>query len=74
MNTYQRSKTMKYKEFINDKDLAKLLNISVDTIRAHRKNGKGLTYYKFGNNIRYSIEDVEKYITDKKRGVQNHEQ
>jgi excisionase family DNA binding protein len=65
---------MKYKEFINDKDLAKLLNISVDTIRAHRKNGKGLTYYKFGNNIRYSIEDVEKYITDKKRGVQNHEQ
>ena len=74
MNTYQRSKTIKYKEFINDKDLAKLLNISVDTIRAHRKNGKGLTYYKFGNNIRYSIEDVEKYITDKKRGVQNHEQ
>ena len=41
MNTYQRSKTMKFKEFINDKDLAKLLNISVDTIRAHRKNGKG---------------------------------
>ena len=50
-----------------------MLNIIVDTIRAHRKSGKGLTYYKFGNNIRYSIEDVEKYINDKKRGVKNDE-
>ena len=45
-------------EFLTDKDLAKLLGISVDIVRSLRKRRQGINYYRFGRNIRYRRDDV----------------
>ena len=49
-------------EFITDKDLAKLLGISVDIVRSHRKRHDGIPWYRFGRSIRYRRDDVIEYI------------
>ncbi len=60
-------------EFLTDKDLAKLLGISVDIVRSLRKRRQGINYYRFGRNIRYHRDDVTEYI--KKTNVScNHEE
>ncbi len=56
----------KLAEFVSDKQLAKLLGISVDVIRSHRKEKKGLPFYRFGRSVRYSLHDVRKYIEHNK--------
>ncbi|MBT3778283.1 MAG: helix-turn-helix domain-containing protein [Pelagibacteraceae bacterium] len=57
-------------EFLTDKDLAKLLGISLDIVRSLRKRGKGIDYYRFGRNIRYHRDDVLKYINKNKHELQ----
>jgi len=49
-------------EFLTDKDLAKLLGISVDIVRSLRKRRQGINYYRFGRSIRYRRDDVLEYI------------
>jgi len=58
-------------EFLTDKDLAKLLGISVDIVRSLRKRRQGINYYRFGRNIRYHRDDVTEYIKKNKCELQS---
>ena len=58
-------------EFLTDKDLAKLLGISVDIVRSLRKRRQGINYYRFGRNIRYHRDDVMEYIKKNKCELQS---
>ena len=58
-------------EFLTDKDLAKLLGISVDIVRSLRKRRQGINYYRFGRNIRYHRDDVKEYIKKNKCELQS---
>jgi len=48
---------------ITEKQLAKILNVSVQTVRRMRKRGEGPAYTLVGTLIRYAITDVEKWRT-----------
>ena len=58
-------------EFITDKDLAKLLGISVDIVRSLRKRRHGVPWYRFGRSIRYHREYVTEYIKKNKCELQS---
>ncbi len=58
-------------EFLTDKDLAKLLGISVDIVRSLRKRHQGINCYRFGRNIRYRRDDVMEYIEKNKCELQS---
>ena len=58
-------------EFLTDKDLAKLLGISVDIVRSHRKRHDGIPWYRFGRSIRYHRDDVIEYIKKNKCELQS---
>lgn len=48
---------------LTEKELAKLLHVSVQTVRRMRKKGTGPAHTKIGRLIRYAITDVEKWRT-----------
>ena len=49
----------KLKQLITEREAARLLNISVSTLRRLRKAGK-IKAQKVGSQVRYRIEDLEK--------------
>jgi predicted DNA-binding transcriptional regulator AlpA len=53
-------------QFINEKQLAEQLSISVETIRMWRYKypTEGPKWHKFGRSVRYSITSVERWIAD----------
>tara|TARA_E500000331_G_scaffold213731_1_gene204972 strand:- start:13 stop:201 length:189 start_codon:yes stop_codon:yes gene_type:complete len=57
-------------QLLNEKEVAKALNVSVSTVRRDRyKDRKGLVpelkYSKIGSCVRYKPEDVQKFIEQK---------
>ncbi|RYZ81213.1 MAG: DNA-binding protein [Proteobacteria bacterium] len=50
--------------FVNSQELAKILNVSVHTIRKWRSQGK-IIPKRFGRSVRYVIDDVIKALTRK---------
>jgi hypothetical protein len=49
-------------EWLNEKDVAILIGVSVYTLRQHRHKGIGLPYVKYGKSVRYSIADIFEYL------------
>jgi excisionase family DNA binding protein len=49
---------------INEKDLAKKLDISVHKLRKDRIKQRGIKAYRLGRAVRYDLNDVEKYLKD----------
>ena len=54
--------------FLNEKEVAKILGLSVATLRKWRLQGHGPTYRKFGTAVRYSVDAVEDWIRRQPRG------
>lgn len=54
------------KQAINEIEVAQTLNLSVQTLRNWRNQRKGPPYLKIGRSVRYSVEDLAKYIESKK--------
>lgn len=52
--------------WISEKEAAKIMSVSVSTLRAHRFLRKGLPYIKVGRAVRYSIEDIFKFMEEHK--------
>ena len=48
--------------WLNENEVAKITGLSVHTLRAHRLKRKGIPYSKIGRAVRYSIEDVLKFM------------
>lgn len=49
-------------QFLNEKQLAEMLNIQSETLRNWRWEGKGPIFIKIGRNVRYRMSDVLNYI------------
>ena len=50
-------------QLLNERETAKLLKMSIQGLRNWRCNGKGPRYLRVGGKmIRYSMEDLEKFI------------
>jgi hypothetical protein len=46
----------------DEQETARRLGLSVQTLRNHRCQGVGLPYVKVGRSVRYSDQDVERFI------------
>lgn len=53
-------------ELLTEREAAKMLTISVETIRAWRKLGKGPIYQKIGRSVRYRTDMIEQFVEDGK--------
>jgi hypothetical protein len=51
-----------HRALIDEKQLAKIIKRSVQTLRNERCQGRGMPYIRIGRSIRYDIADVERYI------------
>ena len=47
---------------VNEKVLAKEMDLSVQTLRNWRHKRKGPPYIKIGRAVRYNSEDIKKYL------------
>lgn len=48
--------------WLNEKEAASMLGVSVYTLRQHRFKGIGVPYVKYGKSVRYSIADICAYF------------
>jgi len=49
-------------QWLNEKEAASLISVSVFTLRQHRHKGIGLPYVKYGKSVRYSYADICAYL------------
>lgn len=54
---------------LNERETAKVLRISVQLLRKWRANGTGPEYIKLGKCVRYSMSDIELYVTSRRSGA-----
>lgn len=50
------------KLYMTEKDVARVLNISVHTLQKHRQKGIGIPFIKMGRLVRYRTTEFEAYI------------
>ena len=55
------------KNFMNERELAGLLQMQVSTLQRWRWEGRGPKHYKFGASVRYALVDVTEFITTSQR-------
>lgn len=53
-----------YKEFISEKDTSLMLGVSVATLKSWRHKKVGPNFYKIGGLVRYTDEDIKKWINE----------
>ncbi|KAB2891157.1 MAG: helix-turn-helix domain-containing protein [Desulfobulbaceae bacterium] len=49
-------------QFISEQEVAKITGRAVPTLRKDRHFQRGIPYFKFGRQVRYRIEDIEKFM------------
>ena len=49
-------------QWMNEKEAAKMLSMSVYTLRQHRHKGIGIPYVKYGKSVRYSLGDIVNFM------------
>lgn len=54
------------KLFINEKELAEMVGVSLSSLRMNRVGNKGFPYYKFGKSVRYKLSEIEESIEKNK--------
>ena len=59
------------RKLLNHKEASEYLRIASQTLYNYRYNKKGPPYIKYGKNVFYKVYDLEKFINDNKKGVQN---
>ena len=52
----------KVEDFLNDKEAARFLRLSPQTLRNWRTQSRGPAYIKAGRAIRYAMEDLRAYM------------
>ncbi|MFA7013715.1 MAG: helix-turn-helix domain-containing protein [Desulfobacterales bacterium] len=48
--------------FLDENETAKLLSVSVHTLRGQRHARRGLPFYKLGRSCRYKLSDILKHM------------
>jgi len=46
---------------ISPEQASAILGFQVDTLRAWRREGRGPNFFRFGRQIRYSVEEIERF-------------
>ena len=54
------------KNYLNEKQVANLMSFSIFTLRNWRTQGKGPAYTKTSRAVRYSADDVIRFMEDRK--------
>jgi predicted DNA-binding transcriptional regulator AlpA len=62
-----KMREFKVNEIVREKDVSKLLGVSVSTLRRWRRLGNGPIYRKLNGAVRYSGLDLQKFIDDRAR-------
>ena len=52
--------------FLSPEDLVDSLQVSFQTLNTWRKKGTGPVFYRIGNIVRYSPEDLQKWLTERR--------
>ena len=55
-------------QFLTEKDVAQLYNVSIATVRRWRLLRLGPVYRKFGKAVRYSMSDVQAWVASRAQG------
>jgi predicted DNA-binding transcriptional regulator AlpA len=58
--------TKSFAKYLNEKEVAEITDLSVATLRNDRFLGRGIPYVKFGRAVRYSYQDVIKFMESHK--------
>ena len=53
---------MENSKLIPDTQASKILGIAVQTLRNWRQEGKGPAYLKIGRSVKYSIDDLKRFL------------
>ena len=51
-------------KWLTEKETARLVSLSVHTLRAHRQRHVGIPYAKIGRSVRYSFTDVIAFMSE----------
>ncbi|MBI3782798.1 MAG: helix-turn-helix domain-containing protein [Deltaproteobacteria bacterium] len=54
-------------QFVNEREAAQRLGLSPKTLQRWRWTGRRLHFYKFGAAVRYSCDDLERFIAAGRR-------
>ncbi len=57
----------KGKLWINETEFSRLVDISLNTIRRWRWDGKGQRFYKFGRHVRYDYFEAQEFLSNSAR-------
>jgi len=49
-------------EYLTEKDVSKSTKFSLQTLRNHRHESRGIPYLKINRSIRYRARDVQEYM------------
>lgn len=52
--------------YLNEVEVSKMTAIAVSTLRNQRFQGVGIPYIKIGRSVRYSLDDVVRYLNDRR--------
>lgn len=52
--------------FITEKEVSKITNRALPTLRNDRHHNRGIPFYKIGKSVRYELQDVLDYMQDRK--------
>jgi hypothetical protein len=57
---------MEVKRYITEVEVSKITSRALQTLRNDRHCGRGFPYIKVGRSVRYSINDVVRYMESRK--------
>jgi len=57
--------------YLNEKDVKKITQRALPTLRNDRHRGRGIPYMKVGRSVRYNIQDVIDFMESRKIQTEN---
>lgn len=55
---------------LTEKEVAKILNLSVKTLQTWRHKSKNINYVKIGRSVKYKFSEVQKFINSSSSEIQ----
>lgn len=57
--------------YLTEKDVKKITQRALPTLRNDRHRGKGIPYMKIGRSVRYNLQDVIEFMESRKIQTEN---
>ena len=59
--------------YLNEVKVSKITGLALSTLRNNRFKGQGIPYIKVGRSVRYSLDDVVRFMESRKVKALNEE-